>query len=100
MPNADLTKVVQLLCQLVVTREALNPTLAYSIGKITTVRDPEFRKRVLKAYGYSERQWKGLAKTMPCLVLGLHVPRSSLVVGHLFKHEWAPVAGSTLVRGV
>jgi len=29
---------------------------------------------------------------LPCLILDCDIPRDSLVVGHIFKHEWAAVS--------
>ena len=41
-------------------------------------------------------QVNGRSKTVYCLALDRPVPAKSLVVGHIFKHEWANFAEEVL----
>ena len=73
-------------------KESIHPALSYSSGKITTSRDPSFRRSALEAYGYDHAVCDNNCVTAHCLILDHPVPISSLVVGHIFKHEWANAA--------
>ena len=66
--------------------------LSYTSGKVTQQRDPSFRHDVLRSYGYTRAQCNNNAVKLPCLILDCDIPRDSLVVGHIFKHEWAAVS--------
>lgn len=66
--------------------------LSYTSGKITQQRDPSFRRDVLQSYGYTPAQCDSSAARLPCLILDRDVPSESLVVGHIFKHEWAAIS--------
>jgi hypothetical protein len=71
-------------------RDSLQPVLQYGSSKITRIGHSFFRKKVMKAYGYSENEVSG-SENPYCLILNRKVPKESLVAGHLFKHEWKPV---------
>ena len=66
--------------------------LSYTSGKVTQQRDPSFRRDVLRSYGYTYAQCNNTTGKLPCLILNCDIPRDSLVVGHIFKHEWAAVS--------
>ena len=77
-------------------RDALQPVLTYGRSKITKQRDPDFHRNLLAAYGYSKGEVLGRSETVHCLILNLRVPKSTLIAGHIFKHEWASVSQSLL----
>ena len=79
-------------------RDILQPVLTYGRSKITKQHDPDFHRNVLTAYGYSKEEISGRSETVHCLILNLPVPESTLIAGHIFKHEWAYV--SQIVLGV
>ena len=71
-------------------RDSLQPVLQYGSSKITLRGHSTFRRKVMKAFGYSENEVSG-SENPYCLILNRKVPKESLVAGHLFKHEWKPV---------
>lgn len=93
-----LLEVIESLASVVIAREQMQPTFNYSPSKITVDRSDEFRKAALRDYGYTKDQVSGRDPLLPCLILDRPVPKQSLVVGHIFKHEWAP--GSQAFMGI